>query len=158
FGGLTVTAQDSAPTLVPPTLVPTLPPMDTDALPSESGIARIMRDGVVRVGILYNEPPFGVFGIRGDETGFDADLARALAEAWGVRVEFRQVTRQTGIDMVTSGDIDLLLAAQPHERALDSRVEFSQSYYPSVQALVVRQGDGATILSHMDGRKVGVVI
>jgi ABC-type amino acid transport substrate-binding protein len=158
FGGLTATAQDSAPTLVPPTLVPVTPPMDTDALPSESGIARIMRDGVVRVGILYNEPPFGVFGIRGDETGFDADLARALAAAWGVQVEFRQVTRQTGIDMVTGGEVDLLIAAQPHERALDNRVEFSQSYYPSVEALVVRQGDGATVLDHMADRKVGVVI
>ena len=62
------------------------------------------RDGKVRVGMLYNEPPFGEYNIRGEETGFDADLARAMAEAWGVQVEFQQVTRQTGIDMVTSGD------------------------------------------------------
>ena len=66
-------------------------------------IARITRDGKLRVGILYNEPPFGVYNIRGEETGFDADLAQAMADAWGVKVEFQQVTRQTGIDMVTSG-------------------------------------------------------
>jgi polar amino acid transport system substrate-binding protein len=108
--------------------------------------------------MLYNEPPFGEFNIRGEESGFDADLARAIAEAWGVQVEFQQVTRQTGIDMVTSGAIDLLLAAQPHLRDLDSRVEFSQSYYPAVEALVVRQGDGATVLGHMAERKVGVVL
>ncbi len=150
--------QGDVPTLVPPTLVPTSPPTNLDALPSESGIARIARDGKVRVGILYNEPPFGVYNIRGEESGFDADIARAMAEAWGVQVEFDQVTRQTGIDMVMSGRIDLLLAAQPHFRDLDNLVEFSQSYYPAVEALVVRQGDGATSLAHMADRKVGVVI
>lgn len=150
--------QDPAPTLVPPTLVPTVPAAITDALPSESGVARILRDGKVRVGMLYNEPPFGQFSIRGEESGFDADLSRAIAEAWGVTVEFTQVTRQTGIDMVVAGNIDLLIAAQPHLRELDERVEFSQTYYPGVEAMVVRQGDGATVLGHMEGRKVGVVL
>ncbi|MEP7291861.1 MAG: transporter substrate-binding domain-containing protein [Chloroflexota bacterium] len=148
----------TAPTLVPPTLVATMPPASADALLSESGVARIIREGKVRVGMLFNEPPFGQFSIRGEESGFDADLARAMAEAWSVQVEFQQVTRQTGIDMVTAGSIDLLIAAQPHLRELDERVEFSQSYYPSVEAMVVRQGDGATVLGHMEGRKVGVVI
>ena len=151
-------AEQGAPTLVPPTLVPSLPPANTDALPSESGVARIKRDGKVRVGILYNDPPFGVYNIRGQETGFDADLAQAMADAWGVKVEFTQVTPQNGIDMVTSGSIDLLIAAQTHLRSLDTRVDFSQTYYPSVEALVVRQGDGATVLAHMEGRKVGVVL
>ncbi len=150
--------QQDVPTLVPPTLVPTSPPTNIDALPSESGVARIAREGKVRVGILFNEPPFGEYNIRGEESGFDADIARAMAEAWGVQVEFDQVTRQTGIDMVTSGRIDLLLAAQPHLRELDSQVEFSQSYFPAVEALVVRQGDGATELGHMADRKIGVVV
>lgn len=151
-------AQDPAPTLVPPTLVPTQPSADVDVLPSESGIARIAESGVVRVGMLYNEPPFGELNIRGAQVGFDADLARAIAEAWGVQVEFHQATRQTGIDMVRSGMIDLLIAAQPHDRSLDSVVEFSQSYFPAEQALVVREGDGAAVLEHMANRIVGVVM
>ena len=57
--------QDIAPTLVPPTLVPTAAPASSEALPSESGVARIVRDGKVRVGVLYNEPSFGQFSIRG---------------------------------------------------------------------------------------------
>ena len=148
----------TAPTIIPPTLVPTAPPANIDALPSESGIAQIVREGKLRVGILYNEPPFGEFSVRGEEFGFDADIARSMAEAWGLEVEFVQVTRQTGIDMVVSNAIDLLIAAQPHLRALDSRVEFSQSYYPSYQAVLVRNGDGATELGHMADRKIGVVM
>lgn len=151
-------AQDVIPTLVPPTLVPVDVVSTADTQTTESGVARIIRDGKVRVGILYNEPPFGVFDIRGQVSGFDADLARAIGEAWGVDVEFDQVTRQTEIDAVEARQIDLLIGAQPHTRSLDSLVEFSQAYYPSVQAILVRNGDGATVLEHMANRQIGVVI
>jgi polar amino acid transport system substrate-binding protein len=147
-----------APTLVPPTLVPVAAAGETDVLPGESGAARIAREGTVRVGILYNEPPFGEFNIRGEVSGFDADLARAIAETWGVSVTFVQATRQTAIDLVATGSIDLLLAAQVHSRDLDSRVEFSLSYYPNTTSLLVREGDGAAVLAHMEGRQVGVVL
>jgi len=150
---------EPVPTLVPPTLVPASEASVIDMLPSESGVARIIRDGKVRVGILFNEPFFGELGARCcDVVGFDADLARAIAETWGVQLEGIQVTRQTGIDLVTSGQIDLLIAAQPHMRDLDSRVEFSQAYYPGDQSILVRDGDGATILAHMTDRIVGVVV
>ncbi|MDX2160146.1 MAG: transporter substrate-binding domain-containing protein [bacterium] len=150
---------EPVPTLVPPTLVPVSEASLIDALPSESGIGRIQRDSRVRVGILFNEPFFGELGERCCEVnGFDADLARAMAETWGVQLEGVQVTRQTGIDLVAEGEIDLLIAAQPHLRELDARVEFSQAYYPGAQSLMVRDGDGATILAHMTDRIVGVVV
>ncbi|MCA9904788.1 MAG: transporter substrate-binding domain-containing protein [Anaerolineae bacterium] len=152
------TAQEPAPTLVPPTLVPQPQDAMIDALPSESGVARIQRDAKVRIGILYNEPPFGVLNERGEVSGFDADLARALAEAWGVDLEFVQVTRQTALDMLVAGEVDLLLAALPHMRALDARVEFSQAYYPTDQAMLVREDDSAATLADMANRRVGVVV
>ncbi len=157
-----IAAQDTVPpvpTLTPPTLVPYSEASIIDMLPSESGVVRIQREGKVRVGILFNEPFFGELGVRCcDVVGFDADLARAIAETWGVTLEGTQVTRQTGIDLVASGQIDLLIAAQPHLRGLDARVEFSQAYYPGAQSMMVRDGDGATILNHMVDRIVGVVV
>jgi polar amino acid transport system substrate-binding protein len=146
------------PTLVPPTPLPARDDRISAGIPTESRIAQIVRDGVVRVGILYNEAPFGVFNSQGEASGFDADLARAIAEAWGVTVEFVQVTRQTNIEMVEAGVIDLLIGAQPHQRELDTRIEFSQSYYPSAQVMLVREGDGATVLEHMADRQVGVIV
>jgi ABC-type amino acid transport substrate-binding protein len=151
-------AQDPAPTLVPPTLVPQPNVEIFDALPSESGIAQIVRTNKVRVGILFNETPFGVLDIRGNVSGFDADLARAFGTAWGVEVEFVQVTRQTAIDLLVSGSVEMLLAALPHTRELDTRVEFSQTYYPTDQAMMVREGDGAAALADMANRRVGVVL
>jgi ABC-type amino acid transport substrate-binding protein len=158
---LTVSAQEgglSAPTLVPPTLVPAVDAGVTDALPSESAVARVLRDGVVRVGLLYNEPPFGELNVLGEVSGYDADLARSMAEAWGVTFVPVQVTRQTAIEAVRNGTIDMLIAAQVHYRELDSRVEFSQTYYPTNQAILVRQDDGAASPADMTNRKIGVVM
>jgi polar amino acid transport system substrate-binding protein len=150
-------AQDPAPTLVPPTLVPQASDAVTDALPSESGIAQILRSGVVRVGILFNESPFGVLDVRGNVSGFDADLARSMGELWGVTVEFVQVTRQTAVATLVAGDVEMLLAALPHTRALDAVVEFSDTYYPTAQAMLVREGDGAAALTDMANRRIGIV-
>jgi ABC-type amino acid transport substrate-binding protein len=151
-------SQDTAPTLVPPTLVPTQDSGIGDALPSESAIARIQRDGKVRVGTLFNAPPFGERNLRGEVSGFDADLARSMAEAWGVEIEFVQVTRQTAIDTLRSGTVDLLIAAQTHRRELDALVEFSQTYYFGAQAMMVREGDSAASLADMANRKIGLVV
>ncbi len=145
-------------TLVPPTLVPTVDAGMTDALLSVSTVRHLQNDGTFKVGILFNEPPFGSLNLRGEVSGFDADLAKAMADAWGTKVEFTQVTRQTALDTLLSGQVDVLIAAQVHRRELDDQVEFSDAYYPGAQMMMVRDGDGATVLGHMAQRKVGVVI
>lgn len=146
------------PTLVPPTLVPTQDAGVNDVLMSESTVARLQRDGKVRVGLLYNAPPFGELNIRGEVSGYDADLARSMADAWGVTFEPVQVTRQTALDALKNGTVDLLVAAQVHRRDLDSQVEFSLTYYAGSQSMLVRQDDGAAHLGDMVNRRIGYVL
>lgn len=151
-------AQQTVSPIVPPTLVPTPQRAINDFVPTESVVAKIQRDGNVRVGVLYNEPPFGELTVRGEVRGFDADLARKMAEAWGVEVEFIQVTRQNGIEAITNGSIDLLMAALVHQRSLDSVVEFSQTYRISKQAMMVRNDDAAETILNMTNRNIGYVL
>lgn len=154
-----VVAQGPVPTLVPPTLVPTIDPAAVeDVLPSESALARIQSTGRLRVGMLYNQAPFGELNIRGEQTGFDADLARSIAETWGVELDLMQVTRQTAVDLIRSGELDLLVAAQIHHRSLDALVEFSQTYFVGSKVMMVRADDGAATLADMANRRIGVVI
>jgi polar amino acid transport system substrate-binding protein len=147
-----------APTLVPPTWVPASAAPADSPLPTESALARIRAEGNVRVGLLYNLPPFGELNPRGEVTGFDADLARSMAEAWGVEFEPVQVTRQTAIQALRSGAVDTLIAAQPQHRDLALEVEFSQTYFPSSQSVLVRGDDGAARPSDLANRRVGVVL
>jgi polar amino acid transport system substrate-binding protein len=146
------------PTLVPPTLVPTIIPDPIVASSTESVIARLQRDGVMRVGLLYNAPPFGQLNIQGELTGFDADLGRALAESWAVQFVPTQVTRQNAVERLQSGAVDLLIAAQIHRRDMDGTVEFSQTYFRDTQSLMVRADDSASRLGDMANRRIGYVL
>jgi ABC-type amino acid transport substrate-binding protein len=151
-------ALQPAPTRVPPTLVPTLLPSSSDALANESTLARIRRDDKVRVGLLFNAPQFSQMNIRGEVEGFEADLARLMAETWEVTFEPLQVTRQNALDMLKSGAVDMLLASQVHRRDLDPLVEFSQTYYWGSQSMMVRPDDVAARLSDMANRRIGYVL
>jgi ABC-type amino acid transport substrate-binding protein len=150
--------QQGVTTLVPPTLVPTVVPEDALTISNESVIARMQRDGVVRVGLLYNAPPFGQLNIQGELTGYDADLGRALAEIWGVQFVPSQVTRQNALERLQSGAVDLLLAAQIHRRDMDGTVAFSQTYFRDAQSMMVRSDDAASRLADMANRRVGYVL
>lgn len=166
FGALAVmalfTAQAQEPQPVPTISPPTPVPYDTtgaiESVLTASAIARIQDSGRVRIGVLYTEPPFGEFTERGEVKGLDADLARALAEAWGVELRLRQVTRQTALELLQANDIDLLVAAQVHRRELDRTLEFSQTYYLGALSVMVRADDGAADLGGLNGRKLGVVM
>ena len=147
-----------APTLVPPTLVPQQDIATGDVLLTESSLVRVQRDSAVRVGLLYNAPPFGTLNVRGEVSGFDADLAKKMAETWGVKFIPVQVTRQTGVEMLTTSKIDMLLGLQTHRRDMDSKVEFSLTYFAGSESMLVRQDDGAARLADMVGRKVGYVL
>lgn len=162
FSGVSASDRfQGAPTLVPPTPIPTIDAAMSDVLLSESGVARIQRDGIVRVGILYSAPPFGELNMRGEVSGFDADLAKSIADLWGVELRLVQVTRQTAIDMLYSGEVDLLIAAQVHHRELDTRVEFSQTYTIGRQVMLVRNDDPAQQPNDFgqpgNPRRIGVV-
>ncbi len=144
------------PTLVPPTPV-SWPAVREVPAPQESAVTRIIRDGRLRVGILYNAPPFGLLNIRGVLAGMEADIARSMGDLWGVEVDFEQVTRHSAGEMLRSGEVDLLAAALV-KRADDQReLEFCQSHYRGAQALLIHEADDTTTLAQMEGRTLGVV-
>lgn len=155
-----VNQGDPVPTLVPPTLVPVVESGEAEVVPSESAVARIQRDGVLRVGVLFNAQPFAWLNVRGVVAGYEPDIARSMADLWGVDIEFVQVTRDTdaAISLLRRGEVDLLAAALVHSREMDAQVQFSQTIYLGGQAVMVRAEDPAQSPADMGGRSLGVVL
>ncbi|MGB1287800.1 MAG: substrate-binding periplasmic protein, partial [Aggregatilineales bacterium] len=150
-------AQDAVPTLPVPTPVPQ---PDTGAgfvNLTESSLARVAREGRVRVGILFNEPPFGELSITGEVEGFDAALATTIAGIWGVEVDFVQVTRLNAMDMLQRGQVDMLMAAMVHQRNLDARLQFTQSYRVGRQAMMVMADSDLVNPVNASGRRIAYV-
>ncbi len=156
---LTLDAEQ-VPTLVPPTPIPQPESGIEEILPSVSIVTRLAETGKLRVGVLYNALPFSELNIRGEISGFDADLMRLMAETWDVEIEFVQITRDTAAaaHLLRTGALDLLVGAMVHRRELDSLVEFSQTYFRGQQAMMVRTDDPAALATDLDNRRIGVVV
>ena len=133
-------AQDSPPiaTLAPPTLVPAnATPLPPAGPPLVSAVADIAASGVFRVGLLYNNPPYSQLTLRGEVSGFDAELLRKLAAAWDCEIEFVQVTRLNALDKLKGEQAHAVAAALVHYRDMTDQVDFSQTYLRGAQALLV---------------------
>ena len=74
----TETPTQVAPTLVPPTPLPTLTATPFTP-PTESGLAAIQRDRVLRVGTYFNAYPFAWLNEQGAVTGYEVEILEAIA-------------------------------------------------------------------------------
>lgn len=149
-------SPDPPVTLEVPTRV-SYPTPEPTARPEVSRIRYILDEGVLRVGIKLNAPPLGTLDREGNIVGYDADIARALAESWGVELQLIQVTDQTAFDYLLGGGVDLLIAAMPHRREYEAFMSFSQSYFPDGQAVMVRADGELWEVGQLAGERVAVV-
>ena len=154
-------AQDGppAPTLTVPTLVPMLETAaPVEALFAVSAVADIIASGLFRVGVLYNDPPYSELTLRGELSGFDADLLRKIATVWDSEIEFVQVTRLNALDKLNSGEVHAVASAFVRYRDLDALVDFSQTYLRGKQALMVTANSPYTIPAELSDQSIGYVL
>jgi polar amino acid transport system substrate-binding protein len=71
----------------------------------------IIKSGTIRVGVNPNFPPMSSYGKTNALEGFDIDVARAVAQALGVKVEFVTTETQQRVPFLVSNRIDLALGA-----------------------------------------------
>ncbi|MBN1964698.1 MAG: transporter substrate-binding domain-containing protein [Anaerolineae bacterium] len=148
---------DAPATLVPPTPLPVFDNPVPTPVPTTSAVARIRGDGVLRIGVLYNNAPLSSLSERGEVVGYEADIARAVAEDWGVEAAFVQVTRQTAVPLLLAGEVDVLMASVVHGRQDEALLGFSYTYFPGGQMFMVRADDEATEPAQLSGQTIGVV-
>ncbi len=122
-----------------PTVVP-LPP-------NASAAAHIRARGYLRVGVRYDDAPFGIVDDTGGLVGFDVDLAHEFAFRWlgdADAVKFVQVTDGSVHDRIKDDQVDLIIGAlSPHQGAAQY-MDFSAPYYYDGLALLVRAGPALT--------------
>jgi ABC-type amino acid transport substrate-binding protein len=164
-----VQAQQPPPlsTLVPPTLFPTSPPPTAIPALAQSSLARIRKDKDnprLMIGILYNAEPFASLNNNGEVVGFEADIARAFAQDWGIPLAgenvpsiFKQVTRQNGLALLERGEIDMLMGKVIHTRELEKRFDFSEPYFVNYQVALALGSAPENSISELGGKTVGVV-
>jgi len=99
-------------------------------------------------------PPFEQ-GKSGNYTGFDVELMEAIGEKIGREVEFQDTSFETIFRDVGQGKFEAVASAATITPEREKEVAFSDPYYLSEQAILVKEGSEIKGLSELEGKTVG---
>lgn len=89
----------------------------------------------IRVGLSADYPPFESYQ-KGELVGLDVDIAKAIGEALGLEVEFKEMAFSSLIPAVQAGHIDMAISGLTKNDKRLKRVDFSQNYYVNEFAII----------------------
>lgn len=118
----------------------------------------IKAKGAIKVGLEGTYPPFNYQDESGKLTGFEVELAQALAKELGVEAQF-QPTKWDGIlAALESRRLDVVINQVTISDERRKKYDFSAPYTVSGIQALTRKADGDSIKSAQDlaGKKVGV--
>lgn len=101
----------------------------------------VKQAGVVRIAVFDSNPPFGFIDPQTKKlAGYDVDIAQAIADNLGVKLELRPTNPANRIPLLTSGKVDLIGAnfTITDERA--KQVDFSIPDFATGQKFIARKG------------------
>jgi len=99
-------------------------------------------------------PPFEQ-GKPGDYTGFDVELMEAIGEEIGRTPEFQDSSFETIFRDVAQGKFEAVISAATITEEREKVVAFSNPYYLSEQAILVKDGSDIEGLADLAGETVG---
>ncbi len=98
-------------------------------------------------------PPFEQ-GKPGNYTGFDIELMEAIGEKIGRKAEFQDTSFETIFRDVAQGKFEAVISAATITEEREKAVDFSNPYYLSEQAVLVKEGSDIKSLEDADGKTV----
>lgn len=109
--------------------------------PNTDKLDAIKKEGVIRIAVFDSNPPFGYVDSQTNKlVGYDVDIANALANALGVKLELRATNPANRIALLQSKKVDLIAAnfTITDERAKE--VDFSVPYFATGQKFIAHKG------------------
>jgi polar amino acid transport system substrate-binding protein len=100
-------------------------------------------------------PPFEQKASGGGYTGFDVELMEAIGEEIGREPEFIDSSFETIFRDVAQGKFEAVMSAATITPEREKVVAFSNPYYLSEQAILVKEGSSITGLADLKGLTVG---
>ncbi len=105
------------------------------------------------VGSDIRYPPFEQ-GKPGNYTGFDVELMEAIGEKIGRTPEFQDTSFETIFRDVQQGKFEAVISAATITEEREKAVDFSNPYYLSEQAVLVKEGSDIKSLEDLEGKTV----
>lgn len=120
-------------------------------------LAQILANGKIVVGVEGTYYPFTYHDETTNElTGYDIEVAKAVAEKLGVEVEFVESDWDSLLAALDSGRVDTVINDVTATDERREKYDFTEPYFFSARQVVVKTGNEVNIhsLEDLDGKKV----
>ena len=121
------------------------------------GLNRVQSSGMLRIAVDPSFPPFESVDSAGQIVGYDADLARALAESLGVDAHFVTTGYDALYDALTVGRADVIISALYRDPGRTAGFAFSRPYFNAGEVILVGEGTPISAPEDLAGRSVACV-
>ncbi|NLE43821.1 MAG: transporter substrate-binding domain-containing protein [Chloroflexi bacterium] len=128
------------------------------AAPNTLGGIRVR--GRLVVALAPDRSPFSYVDDSGTLAGYDVTLVRLLAERWlgdPSAVDFVPASMDAAMEMLRTGQVDMLVGGVAHTRAAEMQIDFSTTTYVAGESLMVIAGTPVTGVGDLVGQQVAVV-
>ncbi len=128
-----------------------------EASTSANGTATVKtaKDGVLTMATNATFPPYEYYE-GNDVVGIDAEIAQAIADKMGLKLEIQDMEFNSIITAVQSGKADIGLAGMTVTDERKQSVDFSDSYATGIQSVIVKDGSPIKSIDDLKGKKIGV--
>lgn len=123
-------------------------------------ISAIKTRGRLIVTMPADRSPFAYIDSSGAPAGYEVNLIQRMARRWladSSAVEFITATLASGIEMVRTGQADMLIGGVHHTRAAELEIDFSLTTYWAGDSIMAWAGTPITSLYSLQGQPVAVV-
>ena len=129
---------------------------------NESILDRVRRRGILRVGFNEYKIPFAYLNHDGKLVGFDIDMAHALANDMGVKIEFVRFDRATLVEQMAEDHFDIVMSGLVGTLERSQAMAHTEPYLDVTLGLVVpdyRAGSFRTVerISRIKDLRIGFV-
>lgn len=130
---------------------------DAEAAEEATDAAEVttVEPGVLTMGTNATFPPYEYKD--GDAVvGIDPDIAQALADKLGLKLEVVDMEFDSLIASVQSGKVDIVLAGMTVNEERKKNVDFTDPYANGVQVIIVADGSDIATFDDLAGKLIGV--
>lgn len=123
---------------------------------SAEQLANIQKQGVLKVAVPQDFPPFGSVGTDLKPQGYDIDMAQYLADELGVKLSIVPVTSANRIPYLQTRKVDLIISSLGKNPERERAIDFTKPYAPFFLGVFGQGSETVASADDLKGKTVGV--